>query len=141
MPRTWLQGDADKISVGSPLPPKASEMFRLLYGEDWCARMSAVYGRRYQTVQKWGSGHSRIPRSVLLSLRDAVENPRRPGELWRALQRSAEHELEMRLAAGKWAEKWLRLMLSGEASFPPGGTRRAKRGGKPKVAKVCPSRD
>lgn len=117
MPRTWLQVRDSSLSDGSVVPPKPAEIFAVVYGADWLARMCAVYGRRYTTVVKWGNGHAPIPKAVLRHISDRISNPRFSGDLRRALMTAMEREFEVRNEECRQASKWLKLILAREAQF------------------------
>jgi len=73
--------------------------------------MAAVFGRRYQTVQKWGSGHLTVPRPVLEQVLDRCTATRFSADLRRTLAAAAEHEHAKRMEGVAGAARWLRLIL------------------------------
>lgn len=117
MPRTWLHNRHEVAHIGSPEPPTVQQMLLAVYGTDWRARLAAVHGRAFRTVEQWGTERRQIPRDVLRHILDHLRDPKYPYELRRSLERSFEMELQLRTEAAKYAERWVSLILSGQARF------------------------
>ena len=112
MPRRWGSERWARADIGQPGEPTLREIFVALYGPDYRHRVAAVTGRSMRQVDRWVYGESQMPLALHRQLSEWASRPRRYEHMRRTLQGALEEELAYREASGRWAERWLRLMLA-----------------------------
>lgn len=111
MPRQWGAVRRYRIDPGQLEPATIRQIFKGLYGLDWRHRLAGRCGVSMRRVDEWASGRAEMPAWRMRLLLEWAEDRQRYTRMRRRLQAALEEELAYREAAGRWAERWLRLMV------------------------------